>query len=97
MDITDSYDLETILRIARRSVWATITTTRNEFILIPCVFFRIYKGLGYTICTSFYICRTHGLNWCDHDAKYPSIQIESAIQFHFFSVASMYKVIFHHI
>ena len=35
---------------------------------------------------------THGLNWCDYDPKYPAVQIETAIRFHFFSVASMYKV-----
>ena len=35
---------------------------------------------------------THGLSWCDYDPKYPAVQIETAIRFHFFSVASMYKV-----
>jgi len=37
---------------------------------------------------------THGLNWCDYDTKYPAVQIETAIRFHFFSVASMYKDVY---
>ena len=40
-----------------------------------------------------YYNTTFTSTWCEEDFEYPVAEIETAIMFHFYSVASMYKVI----
>ena len=39
-----------------------------------------------------YYNNTFSSTWCEDDFEYPEVEIETAIMFHFYSVAAMYKV-----
>ena len=39
-----------------------------------------------------YYNTTFSSTWCEDDYEYPSTEIETAIMYHFYSVAAMYKV-----